>query len=113
MGFYKTYVQFCKYLNMFISFALIFFGTCILLKLIFRSKKRVEETVEISPDPVNKYIKNHEEKLKDDKDYEDYIQWCMIKGEIAVEQEGYDVYRMQEYLHYKRLMKHGLSGHRK
>jgi len=51
--------------------------------------------------------------LKDDKDYEDYIQWCMIKGEIAVEQEGYDVYRMQEYLHYKRLMKHGLSGHRK
>ena len=46
----------------------------------------------------------------DDKEYEEYIEWCKIKGEIPVEKEGYDKHRMEEYHLYKNLIKNGIGG---
>lgn len=87
---------------MLIPFILIFIGIFLILKVVFRRKKH--EVLK------NKYIENHEKKLKDDEDYSEYLEWCKIKGEIALEKEGYDEYRMKEYQLYKKLMKHGIRG---
>ena len=58
----------------------------------------------------NKYIEDHKKKLKDDNEYNEYLEWCKMKGEIAIEKEGYDEYRMQEYLMYRKLIKFGIKG---
>lgn len=87
---------------MFIPLIFIFIGFFLLYKVFSNSKK-----AEI---PTNKYIENHEKKVQDDIHYEEYMEWCKIKGEIALEKEGYDEYRMKEYMMYKKLMKYGLKG---
>lgn len=87
---------------MFIVSILFFIGIFFFLKSLFQPKKR--EVLK------NTYIENHEKKLKDDKDYNEYLEWCKMKGEMALEKEGYDEYRMKEYHLYKKLMKHGIMG---
>ncbi|PIF44297.1 hypothetical protein CLU96_1238 [Chryseobacterium sp. 52] len=74
--------------------------------LIRKSLVKKEKPVQ----PANKYIVIHEQKIKDDSEYQDYFEWCKMKGEIAVEKEGYDEHRMKEYMMYKKLMKYGISG---
>lgn len=59
--------------------------------------------------PKNKYIAEHEKKLIDDQEYNEYLEWCKEKGEIAVDKEGYDEHRMKEYLMYKKLLKFGIK----
>lgn len=58
----------------------------------------------------NKYIIDHEKKIEDDKIYDEYLEWCKIKGELPVEKNGFDKHRMEEYYLYKKIMKHGISG---
>ncbi|KUY29396.1 hypothetical protein [Elizabethkingia ursingii] len=58
----------------------------------------------------NKYVKDHEKKILDDKEYEEYLEWCLIKGEAPAEKDGFDKYRMEEYHMYKKLLKYGISG---
>lgn len=58
----------------------------------------------------NKYILIHEQKLKDDAVYDEYLDWCKFKGESPVDKEGFDEHRMKEYQLYKQLVKHGISG---
>ncbi|RMZ58963.1 hypothetical protein D1632_15470 [Chryseobacterium nematophagum] len=86
-------------------FILFIIGLYLIAKVVFGKKKEV-----ISNPPVNKYITRHEEKLKDDQEYKEYIEWCKIKGELANDKEGFDEYRMKEYQLYKKLIKHGISG---
>jgi len=70
---------------------------------VFRKKKTITE-------PQNKYIAEHKKKLMDDEEYQEYLEWCEIKGEIPAEKEGFDKHRMQEYHLYKKLLKHGIGG---
>lgn len=87
------------------SFILFSLGVFFILK----SKKRVDK----EPEPVaekNKYIEIHEKKILDDKEYDEYLEWCKMKGEIAVDKEGYDEHRMKEYLMYRKLIKYGIKG---
>lgn len=58
----------------------------------------------------NKYIIDHEQKLIDDKVYDEYLDWCKFKGEVPAEKNGFDKHRMEEYQLYKKLIKHGIKG---
>lgn len=58
----------------------------------------------------NRYIEIHEKKLVDDNEYTEYLEWCKMKGEIAVDKEGYDEHRMKEYLMYRKLIKYGIKS---
>lgn len=90
---------------MFLGFILFIFGIYLLTRVIFGKKKVIE------PSKVeNIYIAKHEKKLKDDEAYEEYLEWCKMKGELAEDKEGFDEYRMREYQLYKKLIKHGFSG---
>lgn len=86
-------------------FILLSLGVFFILKHISLSKKRVESVIE-----KNKYIEIHEKKLADDNEYNEYLEWCKMKGEIAVDKEGYDEHRMKEYLMYRKLIKYGIGG---
>ena len=84
---------------------------CILVGVtiyLFSRRKALKKT-----EPIvhkNKYIEIHDKKITDDMEYNDYLEWCKMKGEIAVDKEGYDEHRMKEYLMYKKLMKFGIRG---
>lgn len=88
-----------------VSIILISLGVFFILKYISLVKKKEEPIVE-----KNKYIEIHEKKIIDDKEYNEYLEWCKMKGEIAVEKEGYDEHRMKEYLMYRKLIKFGIKG---
>ena len=60
---------------MLISFLLFFLGIFLFLKQIFGSKK---------PKP-NPYISAHEKKLRDDEEYNDYLEWCKKNGELPAD----------------------------
>lgn len=45
----------------------------------------------------NKYINSHNEKLTDDKDYEDYLEWCKVKGELPLPKKDFFVFRHNEW----------------
>ena len=98
---------------MLVPLILLIVGLYLIAKVVFGKKK---DRVVISPDsretaqPMNKYIARHEEKLKDDQEYQQYIEWCKMKGELAGDKEGFDEYRMKEYQLYKKLIKHGIGG---
>lgn len=87
------------------SIILISLGVFFILKYISLAKKRSENVV-----IKNKYIEIHEKKIVDDKEYNEYLEWCKMKGEIAVDKEGYDEHRMKEYLMYRKLVKYGIRG---
>ncbi len=90
---------------MFLEFILFIFGIYLIAKVVFSKKKAV-----VSKKIENKYIANHEAKLKDDEEYQEYLEWCKMKGELAADKEGFDEYRMKEYQLYKKLIKHGIGG---
>ena len=84
---------------------------CILVGVtiyLFSRHKALKKTEPVAP--KNKYIEIHEKKITNDTEYNDYLQWCKMKGEIAVDKEGYDEHRMKEYLMYKKLIKFGIKG---
>lgn len=87
------------------SIILISLGVFFFLKYISFSKKKEEPVV-----GKNKYIEIHEKKIIDDKEYNEYLEWCKMKGEIAVDKEGFDEHRMKEYLMYRKLIKFGIKG---
>ena len=74
---------------------------------LFSRRKALKKTRPVAP--KNKYIEIHEKKIIDDTMYNDYLEWCKAKGEIAVDKEGYDEHRMKEYMMYKKLMKFGIK----
>ncbi len=88
----------------------------ILLGVLFIIKKEVSKTKKektaLSEGEVlqNRYIQNHEQKLKNDAEYEEYLEWCKMKGELAVDKDGFDEHRMKEFMMYKKLMKSGIGG---
>lgn len=92
---------------MFFAVVLVLFAIVILVRLLTKRKpvvaKSEGETLK------NKYIIDHEKKLKDDADYEEYLEWCKFKGELPADREGFDEYDMKEYQHYKKLMKYGIK----
>ena len=90
---------------MLMELILIAIGIYLVAKVVFSKKKDV-----VSPQPVNQYIARHEEKLKDDEEYQEYLEWCKMKGELAADKVGFDEYRMKEYQLYKELIKHGIGG---
>lgn len=99
---------------MFLALLLVALGIFLLIRnsvLQSRNKKEMKNK-KLSEGEVlkNKYIIDHEQKMKDDSEYEEYLEWCKFKGEMAAEKEGYDKHRMEEYHLYKKLMKHGIGG---
>jgi len=92
---------------MFFAVVLVLFAIVILVRLLTKRKpvvtKSEGETLK------NRYIIDHEKKLKDDADYEEYLEWCKFKGELPADREGFDEYDMKEYQHYKKLMKYGIK----
>ena len=99
---------------MIIAFFLIIIGVFFLFKSAFSKKKPIENKILSEGETLkNKYIMNHEKKIKDDAEYDEYLEWCKFKGELAVDKEGFNEYRMHEYQLYKKLLKHGISGIRK
>ncbi|RMZ60069.1 hypothetical protein D1632_10800 [Chryseobacterium nematophagum] len=90
---------------MLIPLILLIVGIYLIAKVLFGKKKEI-----IITPSLNKYIVKHEEKLKDDEEYKEYIEWCKMKGELAADKEGFDEYRMKEYQLYKKLIKHGIGG---
>ncbi len=96
--------------NMILSLLFIGLGFFLIVKILTRKKKA--ENVVLSEGQVlkNKYIIDHEKKLIDDAVYDEYLDWCKFKGEVAVDKNGFDEHRMKEYHLYKKLLKHGISG---
>ena len=96
---------------MFLAAVLVLVGVFLLLKL-FLSKKKPIENKPLSEGEIlkNKYIINHEKKMNDDAEYDEYLEWCKVKGELAADKEGFDEYRMKEYHLYKKLLKSGIGG---
>lgn len=94
---------------MILAFLLFGFGFFLLVKTAFRKKK---SDVILTEGQVlkNKYIIEHEKKMKDDAVYDEYLEWCKLKGELPVEKEGYDEHRMKEYQLYRKLIKSGIGG---
>lgn len=89
----------------FLSFILFSLGVFFLLKSLF-GKRNDGRTDNIK----NRYIEIHQKKVLDDNEYNEYVEWCKEKGEIAVDKEGYDEHRMKEYLMYRKLIKFGIKG---
>lgn len=48
-------------------------------------------------DERNKYIVEHEKKLKDDAVYDEYMEWCKFHGELPMEKAGFDELRQKEW----------------
>ena len=87
-----------------------------MLFFLYRKEARKNEALFAEPKPTegevlkNKYIIEHEKKLIDDAVYEEYLDWCKLKGEMPVDKEGYNEHRMKEFQMYKKLLKHGIGG---
>ncbi|MEJ5105499.1 hypothetical protein [Chryseobacterium sp. MYb328] len=45
---------------------------------------------------VNPYIETHQNKMNDDKIYDDYIEFCKKNGELPMEKIGFRELRMRE-----------------
>ena len=92
---------------MFFAVVLVLLGVILLVRLLTERKpvasKSEGETL------GNKYIIDHERKLKNDKEYAEYLDWCKFKGELPAEKEGFDEHQMKEYQLYKKLMKYGIK----
>ena len=82
---------------MFFALLLILFGLTLLIYKLFK------------PKTPNKYIAEHEKKIKDDAIYNEYLEWCKIMGENPADKNGFDELQMKEYMHYKKLMKYGIK----
>jgi hypothetical protein len=95
---------------MFLAFILIVLGIVLIVRSTVSKSKGRKQVLSEGEVLKNKYIIEHEKKMLDDKEYEEYIEWCKIKGEIPVEKEGYDKHRMEEYHLYKNLIKNGIGG---
>ncbi len=99
---------------MFLGAILVFIGFYFLVNSILKNaKKKKENTNRVFSDGEvlkNKYILEHEQKIIDDEVYEEYVDWCKVKGEIPVGKIGFDEHRMKEYHLYKKLIKHGIKG---
>lgn len=87
---------------------ILFLCLIILTVFLFSKRNASKKTPPISH--KNKYIEIHEKKIIDDNEYNDYLEWCKMKAEIAVDKEGYDEHRMKEYLMYRKLIKYGIGG---
>lgn len=90
---------------MIIPLFLIGLGIYIVFKYVIFRKNSVQENP-----AENKYIADHEKKIIDDHKYDEYLEWCKIKGEIPVDKIGFDEHRMKEYMMYKKLLKFGIGG---
>ena len=92
---------------MFFAVVLVLLGVFLLVRLLTKRKpvasKSEGETLQ------NKYIIDHEKKLKNDEEYQEYLDWCKFKGELPAEKEGFDEHQMKEYQLYKKLMKYGIK----
>ena len=99
---------------MFFAVLLIVLGIILMVRnsLLKSRQKREMENRKLSEGETlnNKYIMIHEQKLKDDAVYDEYLDWCKFKGESPVDKVGFDEHRMKEYQLYKKLVKHGISG---
>ncbi|MDO5616788.1 MAG: hypothetical protein Q4G16_11395 [Cruoricaptor ignavus] len=98
---------------MFLALILVGFGVFLILKtfytLFFKKPKPVIKPSE-GEILENKYIINHEKKLKNDAEYYEYLDWCKLKRKSPVDKECFDEYEMKEYQMYKKLRKHGIKG---
>lgn len=92
-----------------IAVILFVLGVFLLGRLCLRKKKTVQKLSE-GETLGNRYIINHEKKLIDDAEYDEYLEWCKFKGELAVDKDGFDEHRMKEFLMYKKLLKSGIGG---
>ena len=83
----------------------------------WKDKKRAKTELELKDNSPksegeilnNPYIIKHEQKLKDDALYQEYLDWCKSKGELPADKEGFDEYRMKEYVLYRNLKKFGIN----
>jgi hypothetical protein len=53
----------------------------------------------------NHYINVHAKKLKDDKLYKEYIDWCFKQGEAPMDKKGFDSIRDKEQKIYELMNK--------
>ncbi|MDV4023888.1 hypothetical protein CMT52_06020 [Elizabethkingia anophelis] len=95
---------------MFIAFILIVLGIVLLVRSTISKPKERKQILSEGEVLKNKYIIEHEKKMLDDKEYEQYLEWCKIKGEVPSEKVGFDKHRMEEYHLYKNLLKNGIGG---
>lgn len=95
---------------MFLAVFLILLGIFFIIKKEVSKNKKEKTALSEGEVLQNRYIQNHEQKLKDDAEYEEYLEWCKMKGELAVDKDGFDEHRMKEFLMYKKLMKSGIGG---
>ena len=100
-----------KVLIMILAFLLVGFGFFLLIKVVTKKKKPLVFTPMTEGQVLNNtYIIQHEQKIKDDAVYDEYLDWCKFKGELPVDKIGFDEYRMKEYQLYKKLLKSGIAG---
>ncbi len=44
----------------------------------------------------NSYIKIHQKKISDDEHYTQYLEWCKINGQVAMDKKGFEEIRNNE-----------------
>ncbi|MGL5233841.1 MAG: hypothetical protein ACRC8Z_03665 [Empedobacter falsenii] len=94
---------------MFLALLLVVFGIFLLGRLSVKRKKPVKKQTD-GEILGNSYIIEHEKKIADEKVYEEYLEWCKIKGELPIDKIGFDEHRMKEFMMYKKLLKNGIGG---
>ncbi|MDV4026131.1 hypothetical protein CMT52_17505 [Elizabethkingia anophelis] len=95
---------------MFLGLILICLGIALAIRRSIMKSKERKRVLSEGEVLKNKYIIEHEKKMLDDKEYEQYLEWCKIKGEVPSEKVGFDKHRMEEYHLYKNLLKNGIGG---
>lgn len=81
---------------MFLGFILIVLSFYLAFKYVFLRKNVTHKEFSTGV-TKNRYIIEHEKKMKDDNEYEEYLSWCKKYGELPLSKSGFDAYRINEW----------------
>jgi len=59
--------------------------------------------------PNNDYVKTHQKKIDDDKNYNQYLEWCKDKGQVAMDKKGFMEIRNNEKALVEKFNKIGIN----
>ena len=57
----------------------------------------------------NSYVLSHQKKIKDDIKYQQYLEWCKEKGQVAMNKKGFEEIRNNEKALVDRFNKIGIN----
>lgn len=59
--------------------------------------------------PNNSYVQSHQKKIKDDNQYQQYLEWCKEKGQVAMNKKGFEEIRNNEKALFEKFNQIGIN----